>query len=214
MGFSTTGMRKIAVGCMVLLLVATPITSFTPSPIHGRSYVRISPLSDLNMPSQEDILLGGEESLQAAIAKELAETEAAILKAKSTIESKPPKETKPEEDAIESNGDAANLLFFASESDGTSTKYKDVIVSRDENGLIRTDGEKMDKKSESEQWHSKSLSELLHGPITKSEELKRKKNKALEERDVAASLYNLRKTLQNEDFRRIFDKRNRFIGEE
>ena len=37
--------------------------------------------------------------------------------------------------------------------------------------------------------------------------------KSIAERDLAASIYNLRKVLKTEDFRRVFDSRNRFIGE-
>lgn len=35
----------------------------------------------------------------------------------------------------------------------------------------------------------------------------------LADKDVAMSIYNLRKTLQNEDFKSVFNSRNRFIGE-
>ena len=35
----------------------------------------------------------------------------------------------------------------------------------------------------------------------------------LADRDVVASIWNLRKTLHNDDFVRVFDKQNRFIGD-
>ena len=35
----------------------------------------------------------------------------------------------------------------------------------------------------------------------------------LADRDVARAIYNLRKSMQNDDFKKVFDARNRFIGE-
>ena len=40
-----------------------------------------------------------------------------------------------------------------------------------------------------------------------------KTSSSLADRDVASSIYNLRKMLRNEDFMKVFDSRNRFIGE-
>ena len=70
-------------------------------------------------------------------------------------------------------------------------------------------GEKMASMSEGEEWASRSLLEVFN-----NEEVQRSSDHKLAERDVAASIYNLRKQLQMEDYKRIFDKRNRFIGED
>ena len=79
----------------------------------------------------------------------------------------------------------------------------------DENtGLFTTDGDKMAELSEEEEWESRPLLEVFESEIEDTS------SSVLNERDVAASIFNLRKTLQMEDYRKIFDKRNRFIGED
>jgi hypothetical protein len=101
--------------------------------------------------------------------------------------------------------------FFATLSSASNEKAnckrKKVIKSQNEEGLFTTDGDLMAKLSEEEEWESRSLLEVFE-----SERNKPEKNH-LAERDVAASIFYLRKQLQTQDFERIFDKRNRFIGE-
>jgi hypothetical protein len=65
----------------------------------------------------------------------------------------------------------------------------------------------MAKLSEEEEWESRSLLEVFQNERGPAKEHK------LADRDVAASIFNLRRVLQTEDFQRIFDQRNRFIGE-
>ena len=77
----------------------------------------------------------------------------------------------------------------------------------------------MTSLSNSEPWELRSLSDIgfesearsdFDGNlVAENEDVK----KTLAERDLAASIYNLRKVMQTEDFRRVFDSRNRFIGE-
>ena len=76
----------------------------------------------------------------------------------------------------------------------------------------------MTSLSNSEPWELRSLSDIgfesearsdFDGNLVADEDVK----KTLAERDLAASIYNLRKVMQTEDFRRVFDSRNRFIGE-
>lgn len=109
----------------------------------------------------------------------------------------------PIKSELEATGNA--LPFFASQDRG-KMKRNEVIKSKNDEGLITTDGEKMAELSEKEEWEVRGLLDVFESEIKSSDGLK--------ERDVAASIYNLRKTLQNEDYRRIFDKRNRFIGED
>ncbi len=75
----------------------------------------------------------------------------------------------------------------------------------------------MTSLSNTEPWERRSLSDIGFESEARSdfdgnlvdEDVKR----TLAERDLAASIYNLRKVMQTEDFRRVFDSRNRFIGE-
>ena len=101
----------------------------------------------------------------------------------------------------------AKLPFFASQD--TSGKREKVIKQKNEDGSFTTDGEMMAKLSESEQWEVRPLLEVFENEIKEDEATAQ-----LAERDVAASIYNLRKVLQTEDFVKIFDSKNHFIGEQ
>jgi hypothetical protein len=72
----------------------------------------------------------------------------------------------------------------------------------------------MAELSEKEQWEARSLLEVFESEIDDSGDVYATTSNRLADRDVAASIYNLRKHLHTEDYKIIFDKRNRFIGEE
>jgi len=91
------------------------------------------------------------------------------------------------------------------------TKFTD-----EETGLIRADGEKMAELSEKEEWQVRGLWEVFDDELEPDDNnnVYSKNNKQLGERDVAASIYNLRKQLKTQDYERIFDKKNFLIGED
>ena len=111
------------------------------------------------------------------------------------------------------------LPFFAQQSfTATAIDQTTKIKSKTKSGEIIADGEQMTSLSNSEPWELRSLSDIgfesearsdFDGNLVADEDVK----KTLDERDLAASIYNLRKVMQTEDFRRVFDSRNRFIGE-
>lgn len=119
---------------------------------------------------------------------------------------------------LEVTGDAQpdEIPFFAtSASMDRSTKREKVTKSLDQDtGLITADGEKMAKISEIEQWEMRSLGEVFENEMEETEDVNSVASKHLADRDVAASIFNLRKQMQTEDYRRIFDTSNRFIGED
>ena len=95
----------------------------------------------------------------------------------------------------------------------TKNKRESVIKStNEETGLITTDGELMAALSEDEEWEVKSLMEVFES------ESENGRHDVIDEglagRDVAASIFNLRLKMQDGDYKRIFNKRNRFIGED
>lgn len=108
------------------------------------------------------------------------------------------------------------LPFFASKS---STPDAKKIKSKTKSGEIIADGEEMASLSKSEPWERRSLSQMFEresrtdydGNLVEGEQIDPKK--VLADRDMAASIYGLRKKLQNDDFMKVFDKRNRFIGD-
>jgi hypothetical protein len=99
-------------------------------------------------------------------------------------------------------------------------------------GLIMADGERMAEISEIEAWEYRSIYEMsdvvddddddADESLASSQARRRRRSAALkvqsnspqQQTDVMASIYNLRKVLQTEDYRKIFDPRNRFIGED
>lgn len=102
--------------------------------------------------------------------------------------------------------------FFA-KVNGTD-KRESVVKSKDDKGLITVNGDKMAKLSEDESWQARPLGEVFENELDEDEDVYSLASKQLGERDVAASIWNLRKTMQAEDYQRIFDKKNRFIGED
>ena len=78
-----------------------------------------------------------------------------------------------------------------------------------ETGLITTDGELMAALSEQEDWELKGLLDVFESEIEDSD-----LTRSLAKRDVAASIMNLRISMHNDDYRKIFDKTNFFIGED
>lgn len=102
------------------------------------------------------------------------------------------------------------MPFFAMKDavEETNSKREKVIKSKNEEGLFTTDGDLMAKMSEDEEWESRSLLDVFEN------ESKDPTNNPIADRDVAASIMGLQKVLQTEDYRKIFDSRNRFIGEQ
>lgn len=113
------------------------------------------------------------------------------------------------------------LPFFAAADASTSSSMSpedrrtSVTKSTDESsGLIRADGDKMAQRSEAEAWERRPLTEVFDNELEKEDDVYSVASQQLADRDVAASIFNLRQQLQTEDYQKIFDKRNRFIGED
>ena len=134
--------------------------------------------------------------------------EQAEARAKAAEEADIPSGVSQESPEKEGNTADAVLPFFASTS---SQKIKSTTAS----GEIIADGETMANLSKSEAWEKRPLSQMFDkeartdydGNLVDDEINKN----LLAEREIG--IYNLRKALQNEDFRKVFDKRNRFIGD-
>lgn len=109
-----------------------------------------------------------------------------------------------------------DIPFFATVAtiDRSSKREKKIKSRNEKTGLITADGEKMAKLSESEPWEVRSLMEVFQNENEDLEDLYTMSSKQLAERDVAASIFNLRKGMKTEDYRTIFDSRNFLIGED
>jgi len=111
---------------------------------------------------------------------------------------------------------AATLPFFANQSlTASAAENARKIKSTTETGEIIADGDTMASLSISEPWEVRSLTQMFEkenhvdydGNETDGD------NGKWANRDVASSIYNLRKKLQTEDFRKVFDSKNWFIGD-
>ena len=144
----------------------------------------------------------------------------------SSAEATTKKKNGKKEDKNNKNGSSdatatVDVPFFATndsiDNDGANMKKEKVIKNKNEDtGLFTTDGDLMAKLSEEEEWEQRSLLEVFTDEVEDDEYQSRSANADNEQfidRDIAESMYNLRKSLQTEDFTKIFDKRNRFIGD-
>lgn len=146
---------------------------------------------------------------------------AQIRKARQLLNDSKRKQREQEEavaKAAESGEESAKSLpFFAAKSlTSSASQNAQKIKSKNESGEIIADGETMASLSKSEPWERRSLSQMFDkekGEDYDGNEVDPDLQRALAERDIASSIYNMRKYLQNEDFRKVFDSRNRFIGD-
>jgi hypothetical protein len=81
-------------------------------------------------------------------------------------------------------------------------------------GLVMADGERMAELSEQEPWEYRSIYEIFSSSSNSNDDNENPTSRVEIQTDVMASIQNLRKVLQTEDYRKIFDPRNRFIGED
>lgn len=172
------------------------------------------------MPSGEII----SSKRNTEITKQLEQAKALLAVSRAKLEAKEEQETAAAfllEDNNNSSDDdkkkdsvpffaVANSAATSNNEENNDGKRDIVIKSKDEaTGLFTTDGDLMAKLSEEEEWDLRPLLEVFETERS-GEESPKSKNV---DRDIAQSMYNLRKSLQTEDFSKIFDKRNRFIGD-
>lgn len=107
--------------------------------------------------------------------------------------------------------ETTNTPFFAQRS----VSRDGVVKSRDAStGLITADGEIMAAISEQEDWEIRPINEVFVNEMNENEDVYSMASQQLASRDLAASVWNLRQQLHNDDYQKIFDKRNFFIGED
>jgi len=94
----------------------------------------------------------------------------------------------------------------------SSINRKDQLIksTNQETGLFTTDGELMAALSAQEEWEMKRLLEIFDSEMEEESDV----SKQIANRDVVSSVRNLKRELQNEDYEKIFDTKNRFIGED
>jgi len=141
---------------------------------------------------------------------------AQIEKAKQLINDAKKKQEETDERAANPKAEEEETTqtpFFAAKSD---TADPDKIKSFLESGEIIADGETMASLSASEPWERRSLSQMFDNESETDYDgnvVEGKKKNTLAERDVGASIYNLRKKMQTEDFLKVFNRKQYLIGD-
>jgi hypothetical protein len=176
--------------CLLSLSEITPVShAFTLIPSSsGRSAQASRILSQQNLSS----------SVDDDISRQLVKARALLEQAKAKVAQE------KEQSKADTGGDKKS-------KGGQEKKTKRETVMKSMNadtGLITTDGELMAELSEGEDWEVRGLLDVFESEI-KDDAVGR----SLADRDVAASIQAMRISMQGEDYQRIFDKRNRFIGE-
>lgn len=150
---------------------------------------------------------------------------AQIRKARKLLRDAKKKMMEDEQQQQQSSSSSSPLPFFAQQQKSftaTAIDQTRKIKSKTKSGEIIADGDTMTSLSNSEPWERRSLSDIgfqteartdFDGNVVQVVNNGDGNNNGLAERDLVASIYNLRKALRNEDFTKVFDSRNRFIGE-
>jgi len=182
---------------LVLAMMASSATAFAPSRPSIRA-VAASTTPLATAPLDDDI---GRLKAKAAALLEKSKAKLASKEANPVAATKQRKAVKQE----------AALPFFA-----TAVRSRDTIIkSRNaETGLVTADGERMAAFSEEEEWEARSLLEVFENEMEENGDVYSITSQQLASRDVAASIFDLRKQLQTDDYKKIFNKRNPFIGED
>lgn len=185
----------------MLFLVAPLIGAFSPT---------IGILKTMT-PRASSILLMGDE-----VDRELEKARALLKVAKAQLEAMDRGEdpTPIVEEAENANVDP--LPFFAADgTSGTSQDKREIVLkSQNKDGLITVNGDEMAKLSEDETWKSRPLAEVFENELKEDEDVYSIATQQLGGRDVAASIWSLRKSMKTEDYQKIFDKKNYFIGDD
>mmetsp|Transcript_14436 Transcript_14436/g.23534 ORF Transcript_14436/g.23534 Transcript_14436/m.23534 type:complete len:264 (-) Transcript_14436:217-1008(-) len=215
--FTTTTAFTVPAASSSMVALSTSSSQITSriASFQRTHHARSTALQNFKDDDDEDADL---ENYDPAIAAQIRKARKLLRDAKQKMEI----EEKQQQNADESSTTTttAALPFFAQQSfTATAIDHTQKIKSKTKSGDIIADGDTMTSLSNSEPWERRSLSDIGFESEARSdydgnliaadEDVKRK----LAERDLAASIYNLRKVMQNEDFRRVFDARNRFIGE-
>mmetsp|Transcript_34584 Transcript_34584/g.83871 ORF Transcript_34584/g.83871 Transcript_34584/m.83871 type:complete len:202 (-) Transcript_34584:574-1179(-) len=189
-----TSKKRLGLCLLALHLISSPqiVQGFTPA---------------TGLSTQRDIVIrSAGDNVDDEISKQLARAKELLAKSKAKIEEKELEDINEEKEEK-----SEPVPFFAAKSvsaDQDSRKKKFTKDKNEETGLATFDGDKMVELSESEEWEVRPLNQVFEN------EIEDKGDDPFADRDVAASIFNLRKKMQTDDYMKIFDKRNRFIGEQ
>eukprot|EP00985_Skeletonema_marinoi_P014981 scaffold7649_cov154-Skeletonema_marinoi.AAC.10 len=184
-----------------------------------RTHARTTALQNSSDDDDEDADL---ENYDPSVAAQIRKARKLLRDTKKKMEIEQQQQQQSDESSSTESAPTAALPFFAQKSfTATAIDHTQKIKSKTKSGEIIADGDTMTSLSNSEPWELRSLTDIGFESEARSDfdgnlvevEANGEVKKTIAERDLAASIYNLRKVLKTEDFRRVFDSRNRFIGE-
>lgn len=237
---SSSCSRRMLLLLMISTTIIAPVLSFAVPPPQTTTFsqsitastiqCRMSPPSSSTtpeaaaIPEESDVKETKTKTTPTKneeIMKQLERAKAAIAVSREKIEAQEAFVAfiREEGDKQDASKEKENVPFFATSNDSdndsstnSNGKKERVIKNKNEDtGSFTTDGELMAKLSEEEVWESRPILEVFE---TEEQEGATPSFKAKNvDRDIAKSMFNLRKSLQTKDFMKIFDKRNIFIGD-
>jgi len=113
--------------------------------------------------------------------------------------------------------------FFATEDneedEATREKNKEekrsrVIKQELDNGKITTDGDMMVELSQNEKWEMRPLMDVFEPEKMSEEDEKSREERRKKEIQIVQAMMNLKQKLGKDDYEKIFNNKNFFIGEE
>jgi len=182
------------------LKVLITIVGFTELPKTVTCFNVCSVVSDSNLihySTSSRSKLAGTESTNDDVSRQLAKARELIAQSKVKLAAQ--QESEQSTEVVEE---------MPSELEDAEKRTKVTKSTDDESGLITTDGDLMAMLSEEEDWEMRDIFNVFEDELEESDV-----SKQLAKRDVAASLYGLRISMQNEDYSKIFNNRDYFIGE-
>jgi hypothetical protein len=197
--------------CFTITPTSTSTSASTSTSIHRiQSRTQSQSTTKIYLTSEQDDGI----QKQLAKARKLIEEAKAKVAAQEAAAAQVQEETEADADTDAETEVTASQDENENENEDESEKNKEsVIKSRnEETGLITTDGELMAELSELDEWEVKSLMDVFESESTNGRH--DDNGKSIADRDVAASIFNLRMNMMDKDYRRVFDKRNFFIGED
>jgi hypothetical protein len=203
------------------LLLVGPLAVRSLTASSRGSFIFLSSLSDEDHGTKPKPAYNIDAEMEQQINRGLARAKSLIEKSKAKLKAREEadevRQQQEQQLGSETTPSASTAAVAATPFFVTRTVDREqrMIKAKDEKtGLITADGEAMAAISEQEDWEARPLSEVFTSEIGEKADIYSVVSKQLSQRDVAASIFNLRRQLQLEDYQRIFDKKNYFIGED
>ena len=194
--------RRLWFALALLTWPVDPVLAFLPSA--PRQNIGLNPMVERQPTTSRAAVSNSDDAFDSRVLVQRARAALEKSKAKLALAEGSSSSTPTQNTA------APGTPFFAERSVNRDRVVKSIDVNT---GLITADGEVMAAISEQEDWEMRSLAEVFDNEMSENGDVYSAASQQLAERDLAASVFNLRKHLQTEDFLKIFDKRNFFIGE-